>query len=200
MQRKDGELHPRGGDLHIRNVESHKRDFAIHLHGGEIHKHGGNFHWYGKVLLLYGNEFHLCGNGFHLPGGELHLRGVELHLARLDFSWTMRGWMGWDGGMKGTEKDAKGILAKLLASESRWRLLEELSKGGVFSVTELAKVAGLSQPAASLHMIRLREAGIVVQGKGRLYTLAPGVLAEGGGRELRMGICTLRFGGGAGVE
>jgi DNA-binding transcriptional ArsR family regulator len=96
--------------------------------------------------------------------------------------------------MKGARKDGMGALARLLASEARWRLLEELSKGGIFSVTELAKAAGLSQPAASLHMIRLRKAGIAVQGKGRLYTLAPGVLAEGEGREVRLGICTLDFG------
>jgi hypothetical protein len=38
------------------------------------------------------------------------------------------------------------------------------------------------------------KAGIVAQGKGRLYTLAPGVLAEGGGRVVRLGICKLRFG------
>ncbi len=48
--------------------------------------------------------------------------------------------------------------------------------------------------AASLHMILHKKAGIVVQGKGRLYTLAPGVLAEGEGREGRMGICTIKFG------
>ena len=95
--------------------------------------------------------------------------------------------------MKSAGKSGMGDLARLLGSEARWRLLEELSKGGIFSVTELAKAAGLSQPGASLHMVRLRKAGIVVQGKGRLYTMAPGVLAEG--REVRLGMCTLRFGG-----
>lgn len=98
--------------------------------------------------------------------------------------------------MKGTGKDGMGTWARLLASEARWRLLEELSKGGIFSVTELAQAAGLRQPAASLHMIRLKKAGIVVQGKGRLYTLAPGLLAADGGRDVALGRCTLHFGGG----
>lgn len=39
----------------------------------------------------------------------------------------------------------------------------------------------------------LKGVGNVVQGKVWLYTLAPGVLAES--REVRLGICTLRFGG-----
>ena len=87
-------------------------------------------------------------------------------------------------------------MAKLLASETRWRLLEELSKGGIFSVSELAAAAGVKQSAASLHMILLKKAGIAVQGKGRLYTLAPGLLAAEGGRDVALGRCTLHFGGG----
>lgn len=86
------------------------------------------------------------------------------------------------------------VLAETLASETRWRLLEEFSKGGVFSVQELARGLGIAQGTASGHMRVLREAGIVTQGKGRLYTLAPGILAEGESREVRLGICTLRFG------
>ena len=85
------------------------------------------------------------------------------------------------------------VLAEVLASETRWRLLEEFSKGGVFSVQELARGLGIAQGTASGHMRVLRRAGIVAQGKGRLYSLAPGLLAEG--RELRLGMCTLRFGG-----
>lgn len=96
--------------------------------------------------------------------------------------------------MENAQGLTKGILAKVLGSETRWRLLEELSKGGVFSVGELAEAVGIRQATASGHMIRMKAAGIVVQGKGRLYTLAPGVLAEDGGREVRLGICTLRLG------
>jgi DNA-binding transcriptional ArsR family regulator len=98
--------------------------------------------------------------------------------------------------MKDTGKAGVGTLAKLLASETRWRLLEELSKGGIFSVSELAAAAGVKQSAASLHMILLKKAGIAVQGKGRLYTLAPGLLAAEGGRDVALGRCTLHFGGG----
>ena len=53
---------------------------------------------------------------------------------------------------------------------------------------------GYAQTATSKHMIRLKKAGIAVQGKGRLYTLAPGILAEGEGRVVRLGICTIKFG------
>ncbi len=98
--------------------------------------------------------------------------------------------------MKEANHFGKAVLAKLLGSETRWRILEELSKGGVYTVTELAGKVGVQVATASAHMIKMRKAGIVVQGKGSLYTLAPGVLAEGGGREVRMGICSVRFGEG----
>lgn len=102
-----------------------------------------------------------------------------------------------DGDMETPDAGSLGMgkLALLLAAESRWLMLEELSKGGAFSVTELSRRARIGVSAGSKHLILLAKAGIVVSGKGKLYTLAPGVLAEGEGREVRMGICTLRFSG-----
>lgn len=104
--------------------------------------------------------------------------------------------MVWVGGMSEGNAFGRKVLSEVLSSETRWRLLEELSKGGVFSVTDLARTVGVRMGTASGHMILMKKAGIVTQGKGRLYTLAPGVLAEDGGRELRLGVCTLRFGEG----
>lgn len=125
-------------------------------------------------------------------------RGITLVAPRFPMDKPGMAVLGW--GMKNDGELTKGTLAGVLASESRWRLLEELSKGGVFAVSELALAVGIRQATASGHMIKMKAAGIVVQGKGRLYTLAPGVLAEGGGREVRLGICTLRFGEDANLE
>ena len=99
--------------------------------------------------------------------------------------------------MEETGRFTKAVLAEALGSVTRWKLLEELSKGGLFTVAELAKAAGVTGSTGSQHMLLLARAGIAVSGKGRLYSLAPGILAEGGGRELRLGACTLRFGAAA---
>ena len=102
-----------------------------------------------------------------------------------------------DGGMKSSDDGsfAMGVLARVLGVEARWRMLEVASAGGWFSVTELAGKAGVSVSAGSKHVGVLLDAGIFVRGKGRLVTLAPGVLAEDGRREVRLGRCRLDFGG-----
>ncbi len=101
------------------------------------------------------------------------------------------------------KNDGRGLtgveeLAFALASVSRWRLLQALSEGGTFSVSELAKRLGLKQSTASKHMLLLAKAGIVRSGKGRLYELSPGLLAGDGSRDVRLGLCTLHFGKPAG--
>ncbi len=53
---------------------------------------------------------------------------------------------------------------------------------------------GVVLSAASKHMYFLKKAGVVSQGKGRLYEIAPGLLAEDGSRDVRLGRCTLHFG------
>jgi len=111
--------------------------------------------------------------------------------------WTGRGERWQDGGMETHGKFSKAVLADLLGAKTRLSLLEELSKGGLFSVSELAEVVGVTATMCSKHMRKLARAGVVVSGKGRLYSVAPGILAEGGGRVLRLGRCTLDFGGAA---
>ena len=102
-----------------------------------------------------------------------------------------------DGGMKSGDDGSfgMGVLARVLGVEARWRMLEVASAGGWFAVTELSKTAGVTVSAGSKHVGVLVEAGILVRGKGRLVTLAPGVLAEDGRREVRLGRCRLDFGG-----
>jgi DNA-binding transcriptional ArsR family regulator len=100
-----------------------------------------------------------------------------------------------------TTEDRKGrfpldSVSFVLASPSRWRLLEALSEGGPFSVDELARRIGLKPSTASKHMLILAKAGLAKSGKGRLYTLAPGLLAADGSRDVALGRCTLHFGGG----
>ena len=95
--------------------------------------------------------------------------------------------------MEGVTFDRK-TLADLLGSEPRLGMLRELSKGEPFTVGEMAAAGGVSYGAASGHLRRMVRAGAVVPFKGNLYILAPGILAEGGGRVLRLGMATLDFG------
>jgi DNA-binding transcriptional ArsR family regulator len=65
----------------------------------------------------------------------------------------------------------------LLADETRLRLLLRLAEGKDLSVTALAEAFGMSQPALSHHLQRLRLAGAVVcrrEGNINFYSLAPG--------------------------
>jgi DNA-binding transcriptional ArsR family regulator len=65
----------------------------------------------------------------------------------------------------------------LLADETRLRLLLRLAEGKDLSVTALAEAFGMSQPALSHHLQRLRLAGAVTcrrEGNNNFYALAPG--------------------------
>ena len=62
---------------------------------------------------------------------------------------------------------------KVLADPARLRLLSILCDEGCgpMSVTELAKLSGLSQPTVSHHLARMREAGLLIkQQSGRTVT------------------------------
>jgi DNA-binding transcriptional ArsR family regulator len=65
----------------------------------------------------------------------------------------------------------------LLADETRLRLLLHLANGKNLSVTALAEACGMSQPALSHHLQRLRLAGAITcrrEGNNNFYSLAPG--------------------------
>jgi len=64
-------------------------------------------------------------------------------------------------------------------------------------VSELAERIGRSPDATSKNIGVLRNAGIVIQGRGRLYQIAPQFLADKENRMLDFGYCVLRMNVGA---
>ncbi len=87
-------------------------------------------------------------------------------------------------------------LAQILSAISnpvRWYLLRELASGEQLMVVELAERVGQSLDATSKNMVLLRNAGIVVQGRSRLYSLAPQFIANKTERVLDFGYCLLRM-------
>ena len=81
-----------------------------------------------------------------------------------------------------------------LKDPSRWKILRELAKGEPLPVIELARRVGRAQDSVSKHMMILKEAGIVVQGYGRLYRFAPTCQQIPGTMNVDIGICILKLG------
>jgi DNA-binding transcriptional ArsR family regulator len=84
------------------------------------------------------------------------------------------------------------ILAAI-SNPARWYLLRELASGDQLMVTELAERIGLAPDSTSKHLVPLRNAGIVLQGRNRLYAIAPQFLADKAERVLDFGYCLLRM-------
>ena len=85
------------------------------------------------------------------------------------------------------------LLAAALGHTARWKILKELSGGEPRMVRELAKVAGCSPDMTSKHLAKLRQAGAVVQGRGRLYQIPPQHLVAPGEHIVDFGHCLLRL-------
>src|ERR1035437_11052902 len=85
------------------------------------------------------------------------------------------------------------LLASALGHAARWKILKELSLGEPRMVRELAKVIGCSPDMASKHLAKLRQAGAVVQGRGRLYQIPKQYLPAPGERVVDFGHCLLRL-------
>lgn len=84
-------------------------------------------------------------------------------------------------------------LAAALAHTARWIILKELSRGEPLMVTELAKTVGCSRDMASKHLAVLRKAGMVQQGRGRLYRIPNHHLPAPGQNTADFGHCVLRL-------
>jgi biotin operon repressor len=67
-------------------------------------------------------------------------------------------------------------------------------------VTELAERVGQSLDTASKQIAILRKAGIAIQSRNRLYSLAPQFIANKTERVLDLGYCLLRMNVGARQE
>jgi DNA-binding transcriptional ArsR family regulator len=84
-------------------------------------------------------------------------------------------------------------LAEVLSSTVRWRILRELANGDPLMVVELAERIRQSPDLTSKHIGILRTAGIVTQGRNRLYQIAPHLLADKTERLIDFGYCLLRM-------
>jgi predicted transcriptional regulator len=76
---------------------------------------------------------------------------------------------------------------------TRWKMLKELSGGEARSIDELAKVSGCTYANAAKHLISLRAAGLIVQGRGRLYNIPKQYLPSPGEAVVDYGHCLLRL-------
>lgn len=84
-------------------------------------------------------------------------------------------------------------LATLLATPSRWLILQELAKGEPLPVTVIAQRIGQSPDSTSKQLAILRRIGVVITGYGRLYTFSPPFRPAPGTRTISLGPCTLHF-------
>jgi DNA-binding transcriptional ArsR family regulator len=84
-------------------------------------------------------------------------------------------------------------LIDVLSSPVRWRILRELANGDQLMIVELAERIRQSPDLTSKHMGILRAAGVVTQGRNRLYQIAPQFLADKTERLIDFGYCLLRM-------
>lgn len=88
--------------------------------------------------------------------------------------------------------DLTGLISGL-GHTTRWKMLKELSGGEARDIDELAKISGCTYANAARHLIRLRQAGLVVQGRGRLYQIPKQYLPTPGQAVVDYGHCLLRL-------
>ena len=73
----------------------------------------------------------------------------------------------------------------------RFRMLRALAAGEPLTIAELAAAAGCSYQSGVKHLVTLREAGAVVQGRGWLYQVPAAYRPVAG--QIDYGHCLLRF-------
>ena len=86
-----------------------------------------------------------------------------------------------------------GKLLGILGSWQKWMILNELMKEGQ-AAGDIARLLNTGVSGASKQMAGLVDAGLVVQGKGRVYQIAPAYRPKDGQRVLDFGHAVLRFG------
>ena len=84
-----------------------------------------------------------------------------------------------------------------ISSTTRWDILRELADGGSLMVSEIARRTGWGPAVVSKQLAILRNAGIVINPRGRLFEIAPQFVADKSQRLLDFGWCTLRMNVGA---
>ena len=74
-------------------------------------------------------------------------------------------------------------------------MLQALAGGEARTIAELAAAGKCSYQSGVKHMVTLREAGVVVQGRGWLYQIPAQYLPQPGQPVVDYGHCLLRFDG-----
>ena len=80
-----------------------------------------------------------------------------------------------------------------ICNACRWRILAILADGQGYGAPDIAGMLGITYPGAYQHLLILRNAGIIVQGRGRLYRIAPAYQPDPAKRILDLGHCLLRL-------
>jgi len=80
-----------------------------------------------------------------------------------------------------------------LGHKRRWKILKELSAGEPRTISELATVAGCGYDNAAQHLKLMRDAGLVVVGRGHLYQIPKQYLPTPGQPVVDFGHCLLRL-------
>ena len=87
----------------------------------------------------------------------------------------------------------RAMLGLVLKDEARWQILKELSGGEPRMTLELAKLIGRSPDAAAKSLRVMCQAGAIVQGRGRLYSIPKQYLPQPGQPVVDFGHCLLRL-------
>ena len=80
-----------------------------------------------------------------------------------------------------------------MSHTARWKMLKELTAGEARSIAELAAAGQCSYESAKKHLVVLARAGLVVQGRGRLYQIPRQYLPAPGDAVVDFGHCLLRL-------
>ena len=80
-----------------------------------------------------------------------------------------------------------------IGHKRRWKILKELSAGEPRTISELAAVAGCGYDNAAQHLKLMRNAGLVVSGRGHLYQIPKQYLPTPGQPVVDYGHCLLRL-------
>jgi biotin operon repressor len=90
-------------------------------------------------------------------------------------------------------RPALDLMLMAIGNPARWRMLQALAGGEPRSLAELAEAGGCSYQSGVKHMLTLREAGLVVQGRGYLYQIPAQYLPQPGQPVVDYGHCLLRL-------
>jgi len=82
---------------------------------------------------------------------------------------------------------------RVMTSPVRWQILKELSTGELLLASEIAKSIGRSPDLTSKHLAKMRQAGMVVQARGKLYQIPKQYLPAPGQPLVDFGHCLLRL-------